>query len=127
MARPHALYALIVVLPLIALGLFDIATSYNVLASYPVIGHLRYMTAFIGQAQLCGCIRIPRPATCSRQRAGKFLRQRGHRQRRPALITLFSDPACSEAMIGTESETCGASRRFGPPSAPTRKPWRSRL
>ena len=42
-----ALYALIVVLPLIALGMYDIASSHNVLSNYPVIGHLRYIMEFI--------------------------------------------------------------------------------
>ncbi len=45
--HPHALYALIVVLPLIALGCYDIVSSHNVLSNYPVIGHLRYMMEFI--------------------------------------------------------------------------------
>ncbi|MEP7184965.1 MAG: FMN-binding glutamate synthase family protein [Rhodanobacter sp.] len=45
--HPHALYALIPVLPLIALGFYDIASSHNVLSNYPVIGHLRYMMEFI--------------------------------------------------------------------------------
>lgn len=46
-AFPHLLYALIIIVPLIALGLYDIASSQNVLANYPVIGHLRYMMEFI--------------------------------------------------------------------------------
>lgn len=45
--HPQALYALIVVLPLIALGIYDIGSSQNVLANYPVIGHLRYIMEFI--------------------------------------------------------------------------------
>jgi hypothetical protein len=44
---PSALYALIVIVPLIALGIYDIASSRNVLSNYPVIGHLRYIMEFI--------------------------------------------------------------------------------
>lgn len=44
---PAALYALIVIVPLIALGIYDIASSRNVLSNYPVIGHLRYIMEFI--------------------------------------------------------------------------------
>ncbi len=46
-AHPHALYALLLVVPIIGLGLYDIGSSHNVLANYPVIGHLRYMMEFI--------------------------------------------------------------------------------
>lgn len=42
-----AAYALIVILPLIALGIYDIASPRNVLSNYPVIGHLRYIMEFI--------------------------------------------------------------------------------
>lgn len=42
-----ALYALIVVLPLIALGLYDVRSHHNVLSNYPVIGHVRYVMEFI--------------------------------------------------------------------------------
>lgn len=43
----HALYLLILVLPLIALGIYDINCRHNVLRNYPVIGHLRYLFEFI--------------------------------------------------------------------------------
>ncbi|TAL83475.1 MAG: FMN-binding glutamate synthase family protein [Rhodanobacter sp.] len=46
-ADPEVLYALIVIVPLIALGTYDIASSHNVLSNYPLIGHLRYMMEFI--------------------------------------------------------------------------------
>ena len=47
-AHPEALYALIVVAPLVLVGLYDIFVSHhNVLSNYPVIGHLRYMMEFI--------------------------------------------------------------------------------
>jgi len=45
--HPHALYALLLILPLIALGFYDIASKQNVLVNYPLIGHLRYMMEFI--------------------------------------------------------------------------------
>ena len=43
----QALFLLIVVVPLVVLGLYDVASCHNVLANYPVIGHLRYMMEFI--------------------------------------------------------------------------------
>lgn len=43
----HSPYLLIIVLPLIALGIYDIYSRHNVLRIYPVIGHLRYMFEFI--------------------------------------------------------------------------------
>jgi glutamate synthase domain-containing protein 2 len=46
--HPEALYFLLLAVPLIALGLFDIFVSHrNVLTNYPLIGHLRYMMEFI--------------------------------------------------------------------------------
>ncbi len=42
-----SLYALIIILPLIFLGLFDLRSHHNVLRNYPVIGHLRYMFEFV--------------------------------------------------------------------------------
>jgi glutamate synthase domain-containing protein 2 len=46
--HPVALYWLILVLPLVLLGLYDIHVSHhNVLSNYPVIGHLRYVMEFI--------------------------------------------------------------------------------
>ena len=43
----HSLYLLILAIPLIALGIYDINSPHNVLRNYPVIGHLRYMFEFI--------------------------------------------------------------------------------
>lgn len=43
----HSLYLLIAVIPLIALGLYDVHCRHNVLINYPVIGHLRYMFEFV--------------------------------------------------------------------------------
>jgi len=43
----HSLYLLIVIIPLIVLGIYDINCRHNVLRNYPVIGHLRYMFEFI--------------------------------------------------------------------------------
>ena len=45
--HPGALYALIVVVPLIGLGVYDVFSSHNVLSNYPVIGHIRYVMEFI--------------------------------------------------------------------------------
>lgn len=42
-----ALWSLVVVLPLIILGFYDIASRHNVLSNYPVIVHIRYMLEFI--------------------------------------------------------------------------------
>lgn len=44
---PSMLYFLIIVIPYIALGIYDLRHSHNVLRLYPVIGHLRYMFEFI--------------------------------------------------------------------------------
>ncbi len=44
---PGVLYFLILIVPLIGLGIYDIASRHNVLTNYPVIGHLRYMLEFI--------------------------------------------------------------------------------
>ena len=45
---PPILWLLLPVLPLVALGLYDVHVSNsNVLSNYPVIGHLRYMLEFI--------------------------------------------------------------------------------
>ncbi len=38
-----AVYWLIVIVPLIIVGIFDIFSHHNILRNYPVIGHLRYM------------------------------------------------------------------------------------
>jgi glutamate synthase domain-containing protein 2 len=43
----YALYALIVVGPLVAVGVKDCFSRYNVLNNYPVIGHARYMLEFV--------------------------------------------------------------------------------
>lgn len=45
--QPAAAWALLAIVPLIALGFYDIASSRNVLSNYPVIGHLRYIMEFI--------------------------------------------------------------------------------
>jgi glutamate synthase domain-containing protein 2 len=44
---PPVLFFLILVLPLIGLGIYDIISRHNVLSNYPVIGHLRYFFEFI--------------------------------------------------------------------------------
>lgn len=41
------LYLLILVIPYIAIGIYDLNSTHNVLRLYPVIGHLRYMFEFI--------------------------------------------------------------------------------
>ncbi len=46
-SHPGAAWALLAILPLIALGVYDIASPRNVLSNYPVIGHLRYIMEFI--------------------------------------------------------------------------------
>ena len=44
----HALWLLLIVVPLTLLGLWDVFLSgHNVLINYPVIGHLRYAFEFI--------------------------------------------------------------------------------
>jgi glutamate synthase domain-containing protein 2 len=43
----HVWYCLFAVIPFIALGFYDIASSHNVLSNYPIIGHVRYMMEFI--------------------------------------------------------------------------------
>ncbi len=45
--NPAALWFLLIIVPLVALGIYDIASRHNVLTNYPVIGHLRYMLEFI--------------------------------------------------------------------------------
>ncbi|MBA4695939.1 MAG: FMN-binding glutamate synthase family protein [Legionella sp.] len=44
---PHALYWLILVIPLIAIGVADTYSRHNILYNYPVIGHIRYFMEFI--------------------------------------------------------------------------------
>ncbi|WP_347332329.1 FMN-binding glutamate synthase family protein [Marinimicrobium locisalis] len=44
---PPALWVGLVLLPVAAVGLYDIRSRHNVLKNYPVIGHLRYMLEFI--------------------------------------------------------------------------------
>jgi glutamate synthase domain-containing protein 2 len=44
---PPVLWFLIVVIPLIAVGIWDILSPHNVLSNYPVLGHMRYMLEFI--------------------------------------------------------------------------------
>ena len=43
----NAPYLLIIVIPIILLGLYDIKSSHNILRNYPVIGHIRYAFEFI--------------------------------------------------------------------------------
>lgn len=44
----HAtVYLFLIVVPLIAVGIYDINSNNNVLKNYPVIGHIRYMMEFI--------------------------------------------------------------------------------
>lgn len=45
--RPHSLYLLILVLPIIILGIVDTFSKNNVLYNYPVIGHIRFIMEFI--------------------------------------------------------------------------------
>lgn len=42
-----ALFGLLLIVPLIALGIYDIFSQNNVLKNYPIIGHIRYMMEFI--------------------------------------------------------------------------------
>ncbi|WP_308368153.1 MULTISPECIES: FMN-binding glutamate synthase family protein [unclassified Microbulbifer] len=44
---PPAWWLLGVVLPLIAIGIYDVFSRHNVLNNYPVIGHLRYLLEFL--------------------------------------------------------------------------------
>ena len=44
---PPVAYFLIIAMPLIALGIYDLRSTHNVLRIYPVIGHFRYMFEFI--------------------------------------------------------------------------------
>lgn len=44
---PSAPYLLFILLPYIAIGLYDISSKHNILRNYPVIGHLRYLLEFI--------------------------------------------------------------------------------
>lgn len=44
---PPIWYLLILVIPYIALGFYDLSTSHNILRNYPVLGHFRYMFEFI--------------------------------------------------------------------------------
>lgn len=44
---PPVLHFLYIVVPLIALGLYDLRSTHNVLRNYPVIGHLRYLFEFV--------------------------------------------------------------------------------
>lgn len=43
----HIHLAWFIVLPYIAIGLYDIHSGHNILVNYPVIGHIRYMFEFI--------------------------------------------------------------------------------
>lgn len=44
---PGAMYFMIPIVLLIAVGIYDIASRHNVLVNYPIIGHLRCMLEFI--------------------------------------------------------------------------------
>lgn len=44
---PSVLWFLIIVIPYIALGIYDMTHLHNILRNYPVIGHLRYLFEFI--------------------------------------------------------------------------------
>ena len=44
---PPVLFLLILVVPYIGIGIYDIRSPHNVLGNYPVIGHLRYFFEFI--------------------------------------------------------------------------------
>lgn len=44
---PPVLFLLILIVPYIGVGIYDIVSPYNVLGNYPVIGHLRYFFEFI--------------------------------------------------------------------------------
>lgn len=44
---PSSLYLLFLLVPYIAVGLYDVSSKHNVLRNYPVIGHLRYLLEFI--------------------------------------------------------------------------------
>lgn len=43
----NILYWLFLVVPLVGIGTYDTFSTHNVLANYPIIGHLRYMLEFI--------------------------------------------------------------------------------
>ncbi len=44
---PHALWLLCIIIPYIALGLYDLSTHHNILRNYPVLCHFRYMFEFV--------------------------------------------------------------------------------
>ncbi len=44
---PHAIYGLLIVIPLIILGCFNLYSVHNLLRNYPVIGYFRYLFEFI--------------------------------------------------------------------------------
>jgi len=44
---PPVLFLLLLVVPYIGIGIYDIRSRHNVLGNYPVIGHLRYFFEFI--------------------------------------------------------------------------------
>lgn len=44
---PPVLFLLILIIPYIVIGIWDIRSPHNVLSNYPVIGHLRYIFEFI--------------------------------------------------------------------------------
>lgn len=44
---PPVLWFLIIIIPLILLGIYDIRHTHNILRNYPVIGHIRYMFEFV--------------------------------------------------------------------------------
>lgn len=44
---PAALWFFIVIIPYIALGIYDLNTTHNILRNYPVLGHFRYVFEFV--------------------------------------------------------------------------------
>lgn len=44
---PPVIHFLWLIIPYIALGIYDMSSTHNVLRNYPVIGHLRYMFEFV--------------------------------------------------------------------------------
>ncbi len=44
---PNVIWLLVIVLPIITLGIYDLNSNHNILHNYPVLGHFRYMFEFI--------------------------------------------------------------------------------
>src|SRR5476649_16115 len=47
MLLPPVIYLFFLIIPYIALGLYDMGSTHNVLRNYPVLGHLRYFFEFV--------------------------------------------------------------------------------